>query len=188
MSNVMPSVDLDAPAAPALVAEPLPLSPILPPYGRALLDARRNGRHPEVVHVLYGDRPGKLPWPRLVVYPERFSPGRFDWRVVAGVRVVLVDGVGAFYDVDLDAERYSDLFTLIGELVDARAYVQLRHVRDRAWVTVDVEALAWGFRAPRAGRMQWPSWWSDAREALQRSAYDLWLADQSAAVNLGTHG
>lgn len=162
-----------------------PLMPTLPPYGRALLDARRQGRHPEVVHVLYGERPGRLPFPRLVVYPQRFCPGRFDWRVVAGVRVVVVDDCAAFYDVDVDADRYSDLFTLVGELVDARAYVQLRHVRDREWVTVDVDALAWGFRAPRAGRMQWPAWWSDARELAQRSAYDLWLADQSAAINQG---
>lgn len=162
-----------------------PLMPTLPPYGRALLDARRQGRHPATVHVLYGEKPGKLPWPRLVVFPQRFSPGRFDWRVVAGVRVVLVDGIEAFYDMDWDADRYSDLFTLIGELVDARAYVQLRHVRDGAWVTVDADALAFGFRAPRARRMQWPGWWSDARDAMQRSAYDLWLADRSAAINQG---
>src|SRR5690348_12538483 len=89
----------------------------LPAYGKQLLNERRLGRHPLVVHVVYGETmhhgtscdldclggfgPEKLPkppasvqgdpHPHLWVKPSEFKPFTIDWHVVTGCAVCVFD-------------------------------------------------------------------------------------------------
>lgn len=160
----------------------------LPPFGRGLLQARRQGRHPHEVWVVYGEDWRGAQRPFLAVRPRQFVPGRFDWRMVAGVKVVLIDRAAAVAGCNVETGEFGDFFELAGELVDARAYVEVRHVRDRAWVDEDLGMLAWACRRAEGGRMNWPCWWSDARAALQSAACDGWLADLGRSVSVQSSG
>lgn len=90
----------------------------LPAYGKQLLNERRHGRHPMVVHVIYGDQlhhgtrceldcaggfePEKLPTlrppasvgdphPMLWVRPSEYKPWTIDWHAVVGAAVCVFD-------------------------------------------------------------------------------------------------
>jgi len=77
----------------------------LPAYGKQLLNDRRLGRHPLVVHVIYDEdwRFGEqceegcetltdLAHARLAVKPSEFAPWVYDWHAVTGCYVALFDG------------------------------------------------------------------------------------------------
>lgn len=165
-------------AAPALPSEPPPIRKVLPPYGRPLLQARRQGVHPRVVGVVFGDDWRGAQRPFLAVSPARFVPGRYDWRVVAGVNVVLFDRAGAVAGGDCQ----DDFFALIGELVDADAYVELRYPQGGQWVTLDPGLWAYDHRINDPQR-RWPVWWSDAREARHSAAQLGVMTDMMAAID-----
>jgi hypothetical protein len=182
-----PDVVVDQEPAPVIAPEP-PLRRKLPAYGRTLLMDRRNGKHPDTVFVVYGDDWRGTPHPRLCVKPFAYLPGRYDWRSVAGTRAVLIDRCRGILDCNPELGQFSPLFSLIGELVDARAYVVLRFVDGDQWVDHDADMLAFTHRQPVAGRMRWPSWWSAERDALQKSMSDGWAAERLAALKGGAHG
>lgn len=169
----LPSPDEDLPPAPVSADLP-PLRQKLPAYAKPLLQGRRAGVHPESINVLYGERWGDAPWPKVCVRPFEYGPGRFDWRVVAGVRAVLIDAAAGIVDCDVAAGRYGPFFDLVAELVAIGAYVVVKHPEAGIWREQDADALAYAHRAP--GR--WPSWWSDDLDARQRAAFQGWASDR----------
>lgn len=160
-----------------------PLRKVLPPYGRPLLQARRQGRHPDEVWVVYGEDWRGARRPFLAVTPARFVPGRFDWRAVAGVKVLLVDRAAAVAGCSVERGEFGDFFALLGELVDADAYVEVRHPRDGGWVDEDAGLLAWACRVPVQGRMVWPHWWSDERHRRHQAAAAGVMGDMMSAMD-----
>lgn len=69
----------------------------LPPYGRAVLEARdaamARGGTLELVRVFYGSdcwRQAKDAAPALCVPAQEYEPGKYDWTPVAGLPVELV--------------------------------------------------------------------------------------------------
>jgi len=74
-----------------------------PAYGAKLLAARRAGRVPLTVHVIYAEDP-HLNYrcnlfcggdhPELKLKPAEFEPGRFDWHALTGCCTELVDAGG----------------------------------------------------------------------------------------------
>jgi hypothetical protein len=153
-------------------AEP-PLRRVLPAFGKRLLEQRRNGEHPEQITVVYGDNWRGVPAPKLALRPLQYQPGLVDWHVVAGVKVVLLDRAQGVSDFDVLSGCFGKFFTLIAELADAHAYVVVRYPDGNQWSEQDAAQLAYSCRNLDA----WPSWWSDARAALQEASFDVYLSD-----------
>jgi hypothetical protein len=163
------------------VIEP-PLRPRLPAYGKTLLMQRRLGQHPETITVIYGDNWSGVKPPRLGVRPLQYQPGLVDWRVVAGVKVELIDRAEGLADCDVEANRFGKFYSLIAELVDATAYVVVRFPDGERWGEKDADLLAYECRGFSSGRSCWPGWWSDDRERLQQAAFIDYLSDAELAL------
>ena len=159
------------------VIEP-PLRPKLPAYGKALLQARRMGQHPREITVVYGDNWRGVKLPRLGVRPLQYVPGQMDWRVVAGVKVTLLDRAQALTEFDIEANRFGKFYTLIGELAAMDAYVVCAYPDGNEWRYQDAEQLAYACRNGRA----WPRWWSDDLDARQRRAYLTYIDDMELTI------
>lgn len=130
----------------------------LPAHGRALVEARRAGRHPVRVDVVYGPRiPQRAlhgDYPVLGVLPD-WESAQLDWRCTAGC-IVLV------YDESQHAGRLADWWLLdvwrIGAAIAdyaANVYVHQTHGDST------IRAAAHGARLAAGA---WPDWWSDARD------------------------
>lgn len=150
----------------------------LPAYGRALVDARRAGNHPERVAFVFGDD-WRAPQPRLALRPDDYERGKYDLRPVAGVPV----------DLHQRSEEHGKFLELAGELARWAAEVRL-HVpyplfigqREAQPTIVDVRELAWCSRELADGRSRWPAWWSEEidRQYVQRREQH--IAEQLAAA------
>jgi hypothetical protein len=89
----------------------------LPAYGRALLERRRAGDHPDLVYVIIGDDWGRLPIDAHVcIKPDR-APGTTDWLPLAGVAVRMV-----VRDIPMGFER---LLAIAGEVACVAAPIHL---------------------------------------------------------------
>ena len=161
----------------------------LPPFGRRLLDRRRQGDHPLEVVLVYGERwwPGKKyeALPRVAVRPSEYVPGTIDWRMLAGLHVIVVDraeGLGEWVGVperDCD-DAWGRFYYLLGEISDyaARVTVVAEGATD---TTPDALAYANRWRAPYAVVMQWPAWWSAKREQALQARFLPWMHDFAQA-------
>lgn len=156
----------------------------LPAYGKQLLERRRAGDHPLEVALIYGQD-----WwqnvhdlPRLAIAPEEYEPGRFDFRMVAGLKVTLIDQVaGGLINMRLRApNRFGIFYELVRELAEADAYVE---VIWPAWcdrLPAAAMHLAWFGRATMAralGQYCWPDWWSEALDRKQSKRFIAWCQD-----------
>src|SRR3990167_6513354 len=72
----------------------------LPPYGKALLDRRRGGDHPLSVNLVYGDRWREVEPPRVALDPKDYAPGRYDFHMLAGLRVMIHDQLAGGWEMD----------------------------------------------------------------------------------------
>jgi len=189
----MPSEALAPPLASALVLPPVAKK--LPAFGRNLLQARRQGQHPQLVIMVFADNWSGVPQPKLALRPLEFVAGVTDWRVVAGVRVVVLDREAAIDDFDLAAAHYGPIYALVAELVDALAYVELRLPRGAAftldsgaaWQDVPADSVAFRCRHRFGGANKgWPAWWSDRRAALQNAAFSRYLDDMERVIRRKT--
>lgn len=154
----------------------------LPAYGKALLAARRAGRHPAVVVVVYGQDwsvPGV--WARLAVKPG--AALGLDWRCVAGVGVQVLDRSTAAED-DYDAQGNREVFFLLGEIARYAACVAVEtpeplfaHQQGRGQAQAQV--LAWCARTVKPGshRMAWPAWWSEDIDKINERNRRQWLTE-----------
>lgn len=137
----------------------------MPAYGKALLERRRAGDHPLTVNVVLGNAWWKVKEPKICVKPEDYAPGVFDWRVVAGVRALVV--ANDAFRAGGDAAKVGDL---LGELADHAAVVDL-WCGDGAAVSADV--YAWGER--KLGK--WPEWWNAERDRRMIAGRNAWFGD-----------
>jgi hypothetical protein len=155
----------------------------LPAYGKALLDARRGGWHPHAVSLIYGNNwrgeaPDQAP---LCIKPEEFELDLYDWRLVAGLHVTVVDQdgwLGGDWDRTTEPHQYGKFYFLLRELADAHAYVTVRC----GAVTADVDEIAVTCRWFDGKRMCWPAWWSDALHQMHRAAVSGWANDGAALL------
>jgi len=136
----------------------------MPAYAKALLDRRRAGDHPLTVNVVLGNAWWAVKEPKICVKPEDYAPGVFDWRVVAGLRVVVFDE-----DVALFIAGGGFTGWLVGELADFAAQVDVMWGSD----TVCADVVAW---LNRSGG-KWPEWWSAERERRMVEGRSAWFAD-----------
>jgi hypothetical protein len=144
----------------------------LPAHGRALLDARRAGKHPSHVEVIFG--PARPPMraaagvPVLGVIPE-WRPQDLNWLPVAGCIVVLHDdSLPASAPVPDDLWDL-DIWSVGGAIADRAAAVVVR---------THFGSIVTMHGAARLARLAggWPHWWSEVRERrVQRN-----LAQQQA--------
>lgn len=125
----------------------------LPAFGKSLLAAREQDRHPELIQVIYGEdwTPARDDAPLLAVKPEHFAPGIYDLRLVAGVPVDVYDRAPWPNDWD----RAGVCF-LAAELAVWSGKVEL-HSSDGSWD--DIGTLAF---VCRAVNRRWPVWWSES--------------------------
>lgn len=154
----------------------------LPAYGKQLLAARRSGKHPAVVVVVYGQDwsvPGV--WARLAVKPK--AALGLDWHCVAGVGVQVLDRSTAAED-DYDAQGNRELFFLLGEIARHAACITVQtpeplfmHQTGRGQAPADL--LAWCARRwdGAARRMLWPAWWSEEIEKINERNRNQWLEE-----------
>jgi hypothetical protein len=152
----------------------------LPAYGRALVDARRAGNHPERVAFVFGDD-WRVPQPRLALRPEDYERGKFDLRPVAGVPV----------DLHQRSDEHGKFLDLAGEVARWAAEVRL-HVpyplfmgqREAEATVVDARELAWCSREWDVGSrsLRWPPWWSEEIDRLYVQRREQYRAEQLAAA------
>ena len=166
----------------------------LPAYGKALINERRQGRHPAVVHVVFAEAFGSGEWcercprsgeeakarglhPRLHVRPEEFAPFTIDWTVVTGCMVAVFDGrewIG-----DKHARRF---YELLGELGRFAGPVQVYRLEPDPPVRGEVVSSSWRFCWDAAGLAastfkesgKWPFYWpaeTEARNAPRRRTW-----------------
>jgi hypothetical protein len=143
----------------------------LPAYGKQLLNARRLGQHPLVVHVIYGEewRPGErcgaecegAEHPRLAVRPSEFQPWTIDWHVVTGCKVVVFESM---------FDRRRNFYDLLGELGRFAGPVHVMSPDDEQVTAADALAL-------RVKKMfgDWPRWWPIETERLNGERRERWF-------------
>lgn len=146
----------------------------LPAYGKALLAQRRGGNHPLTVTLVYGDDWSAGREPRVCLKPEDYAPGRFDFGVLAGTKVVVLDqGIAAAGPPEVE-----HFHALLGELADADAVVFVEWPESSGCAPMTADVIA---RCERSGPA-WPSWWSDELEARHTANWIAWLEDVSRVV------
>lgn len=154
----------------------------LPAYGAALRAARREGRHPPCVHLVFGrDWRAELncdslaatifkgEHPRTCVLPHEFQPGLYDWSIVTGLQVSVFD------QECLQMETSSVLYPLLGELGAYAADIYV-HSPGMAKVSADMLAMAnkWG--------VDWPAWWPAEIEEKNAKRRSTWWSAATSAV------
>lgn len=173
--------------APAGVSGPAaPARRKLPAYGKQLLDARRAGKHPQSVTLVYGDKWWEVSTRKICVKPSDYVPGAMDWRIVAGLQVVVIDqemGIADF-DLSVNPPRFGKFYALLGELAAMDAFVVVRYSDGDAWVERHADELAHAGRYVAGGRFRWPQWWSDDHQRRFMAAADGWTADMGRVIRL----
>ena len=154
----------------------------LPAYGKRLLDARRKGLHPLDVCLVYGGKWFEVDEVhRVAITPEDYAPGKFDFHMLAGLRVTIYDQLAGGWEIDdkVAPPKYGKFFDLVREVAAAGAVVMVRWPKGtepRTQLLLDiVEPCKWFDRA--AGAFVWPGWWSDALQAQQIAAAKAWVDD-----------
>jgi hypothetical protein len=161
----------------------------LPAFGRQLLNERRLGRHPGVVHVVYGEdwflgdrceldcadvvNPGEA-HPRLAVKPSQFQLWELDWRVVTGLHVCVFD---RREDVLVGAREF---FGLIGEVGRFSAQVDIyrRALEARPQFCFAAHVIAAECRKAEGA---WPGWWPAETENMNADRRARWRQRHAAA-------
>ena len=143
----------------------------LPAYGKRLLDERRAGKHPLEVTLVYGDDwyVGKLP--RICIKPDEFEPAKYDFRMLAGLRVNVFDEFG----LALKAE--GKVFDLLGELGQIAAAVWVRWPLRFGQAEIEMTDIALRQRIDGV----WPHWWNAEVDQKYLARFDAWFADLMAA-------
>lgn len=159
----------------------------LPAYGRPLLEARRAGDHPARVLFVFGDYwKAESPHPKLALKPGDYAPRRFDFRLVAGVPVdVLERSDGALHQ---GTPKY---LWLAGELarwaceVTLRVpYALYRGQAESDRTVTDAGMLARCQRRYDAAKRAfvWPAWWNEDLDCAYGEQGKRWYGERFALV------
>lgn len=143
----------------------------LPAYARALLEARRRGEHPEVVNLCYGDRWRAVSAPSIAIDPKEYEPGKYDFHVLAGLKVVVVDQLAGGFEIDetVSPPVFGKFFDLLREVAAFDTWIVIewpQNIEPRHQDACDV-AWTWRRRDPAAGKVVWPAWWSEEINEMQ---------------------
>jgi len=153
----------------------------LPAYGKRLLIQRRAGIHPLDVALVYGDRWWDAPDPRVAIDPKDYEVGKFDFHVLAGLRVTIHDQLGASFDADpvLRPPSYGKFYDLLHEVAAANAYVVIRWPKNVDPRETELLQQAFGCRwwSRELRSTQWPRWWNDDLNERQLDAAVAWLVN-----------
>lgn len=147
-----------------------------PAYAHSLIAARRAGRQPLEVLVLFGGDWSAVAQPKLAVKPAQCLG--LDWACVAGLPVHVQDGSSKAED-DYDERGQRKLLVMLGEIA-----------RQASWVSFEVpEALYTGQPGPtrtlahlyaycsRDADGRWPAWWSEDTEKINARNRKRWEAE-----------
>ncbi|HJT63099.1 MAG TPA: hypothetical protein VJ797_15625 [Burkholderiales bacterium] len=164
----------------------------LPAYGKALMNARRAGDHPLVVHVIYGEKWFEEPlclWqcagachPKLCLKPAEYAPGIYDFRCVTGLEVALFDQPAASV---MPADK---IFDLIGEIGRWAADIHVHVEGDELPPSASRLALCQrNFRHVNDPEHNhgWPRWWSAEIEQVNERRRQDWVDAVCEAVPEG---
>lgn len=150
----------------------------LPAHGRSLFDARSAGRHPDRAVVIYGDD-----WryegehPHVAVKPGEYARHRYDWRILAGLPVDVVDR-SAYCRAESDQEQIIDgcwaFYWLAAEVARWACPVRLLVPEwgEASRLGLDqIDAVALGLKqGPQS-----PPWWPEEIKQDYGRRYEAWL-------------
>lgn len=158
----------------------------LPPYGRALFNARMAGERPRVVQLLVGEFWKSPKWmppeiPRLAVKTARWddeAAERFEWRVVADMTVFAIDvrlpdervetrdGWDPWLWLLADVQRYARdvlMFTPMIEFATPKdMFAPERALDCYAWCARDWDLAT--------RKWKWPRWWPYGERFVEAAA------------------
>ena len=158
----------------------------LPAYGKALLNARRLGEHPPVVHVIYGEEWGRgercgegcdgATHPRLAVKPSEFQPWTIDWRVVTGCLVAVFDSREDCFN---GGKRFYEMVGEIGRFAGPVHIYRWQETGRAGGVSTTGYGLAFcaSVVAAQVARANgaWPGWWPIETERLNGERRERWF-------------
>jgi len=160
------------------------IRPKSPAYAKSILEARRSGRHPQLLHVVYGHDWDVPEGTRRVAVKPGAALG-LDWRCAAAVGVQVLDRSRGAED-NYDAEGNRELFFLLGEIARAAAFVQVETpealtASDRPAGPGRCYADIYAFLSRKwdrgARRFTWPAWWSEEIENTHAQNRKRWIAE-----------
>lgn len=155
----------------------------MPAYGKRLLLERRAGRHPLELALVYGERWWEVEQPKICIKPCEYEPGKYDLRMVAGLKVVVHDqdlGVLDYKAATVTSlPIFGKFYDLLHELALCKAYVEIRWPEKSQLGRDELSAFAYACRHPHPTepRMIWPRWWSDALDTLHHESHVNHLID-----------
>lgn len=131
----------------------------LPAYGKKLKSSLDAGDFPSRVWVIWGDDWQRLPAAgALCIRPSEFHPERTDFRLLAGLRVDVVDREGGTSDL---------IYCCLAEIGAVASLVVLHHFDGSHPCSRELSNLMWCLRKPVNGVFGFPEYWS----AVHQDAY-----------------
>lgn len=133
--------------------------------------------------VVYGDKWWEIDPPKICLKPEEYEPGKYDFHMLAGLHVTVVDQLAQSAEVNefVLPPTFGKFYDLLAEIAAADAWVTVEYPAPIEPRTRNLEDLAldakWWSRELRA--YQWPRWWNDeleAKHARRWSAWHMWRA------------
>lgn len=160
----------------------------LPAYGKQLLLDRRAGKHPLTVTLVYGDRWYEGKNPKICIKPEDYQPGQYDFRVVAGVQVIVIDQLVGASECDEKPRppTFGKFYDLLSELAAADGWLYIEWPKTAGWPAIEATQLARNarWRTGDGSAEQWPRWWNDELEARQQRRRTQWLTHQAYELGI----
>jgi hypothetical protein len=153
---------------------------MLPPYAKAIVNSRFDGRHPAMILMCVGAQWVKINdhrYPFVFVPEADYLRGCYDFWFCAGVPVTLY----------AESTETATWLQLAGDLADVTAPVGIQSTyfegHEVDYVMREIRAARylddawWLERDPVSG---WPPWWSDARDLRYSSMRERWAAERRA--------
>lgn len=153
----------------------------LPAYGKRLLEERRAGRHPLEVNLCYGDRWREIAAPLIAIDPKDYAPGKYDFHMLAGLRVTIHDQLAGGWELAAAAQptTYGKFYDLVREAAAADAWVLIRWPAGTEPRESSAQMMAFNCRwwCTERRAWQWPRWWSAELDAQQSARCATWCLD-----------
>jgi hypothetical protein len=119
--------------------------------------------------------------PMVALEPRDYAPGVYDFRMLAGCRVTILDPLRAAADFDAPANRWGAFYDLAAEVAVYAAVVEVAS-GDDAPFWLDEWGRAHSRVDPDTRTRVWPRWWSDAQQRQHEQRQKIWIADARADI------